>query len=119
VTICRDCGRFRVFAERDGHAITTTFDLPTWQLVSAAAQYARHLDGDEAVEDFDRTAGDIYYDWIRGKVKDVVRRFRRMNPIDAAIVATRLADHWGDMARASFLETMERISDRMRKIRKE
>jgi hypothetical protein len=44
VTVCRDCGEFRVSATRGGVTIVTTFTLPTWDLVAAASRYVRHLD---------------------------------------------------------------------------
>lgn len=48
VSVCRDCGQFHVHASREGVHITTWFDLPTWELVQAASQFARLLDTDES-----------------------------------------------------------------------
>jgi hypothetical protein len=44
ITVCHDCGQFRISAHRGGVPVVTTFELRAWDLVDAAAQYARRLD---------------------------------------------------------------------------
>lgn len=120
ISVCRDCGRFRVMAQQDGVTIVTTFELATWGQVDAAAQYARLLDADDKPLDHQREAEDLYYLWTRGdRAKEVLRRFARMSPFDAAVIAVRMVDHFGDLGRQTFMEAMERRSDRVRKIKGE
>jgi hypothetical protein len=45
-SVCAACGQFDVYGERGGKAAHVTFDLPSWELVEAAAQYARLLSGE-------------------------------------------------------------------------
>lgn len=48
VTVCPDCGEFKVTAAREGVTIVTRFTLPSWSHVRAASQYARILDAEES-----------------------------------------------------------------------
>lgn len=47
VSLCPDCGQFHVSKEVGGKRITVDFELPTWELVIAAGQYARRLSAAE------------------------------------------------------------------------
>ena len=47
ISVCRDCGEFRVSVMKEGVSVVTTFTLPTWELVVAASQYARLLDQED------------------------------------------------------------------------
>lgn len=115
VTVCPDCGRFRVSAAEGGVTTVVTFDLPTRALVRAAGRYVLHLDKEERI-DHAAVACDLWYRWIRGKRRSVVDRLSEMDPIDAAVVGNRLEDHFSDMDRAEWRRVMERRSDWIRGI---
>lgn len=48
VSVCRDCGQFEVFTEKNGQHLSLRFELPTDELVEAAGQFARLLAAEEA-----------------------------------------------------------------------
>jgi hypothetical protein len=44
VTVCRDCGEFRVSVYQGGEAVVSTFTLVTDKQVEAAARYVRFIE---------------------------------------------------------------------------
>lgn len=46
VRLCRDCGKFECYGDKNGQRFDFSFELPTDELVEAAGQYAKLLEQD-------------------------------------------------------------------------
>jgi hypothetical protein len=118
VSLCRDCGQFRVSAQREGVTIVTTFTLPTWELVRAAGQYARLLETEETPLDHERLAEDFVFRWIgAGSRKKVLLDLSRLSLPDAILTVLQMWERLDDLGQGSLQHALEFRADRRKKKR--